>query len=212
MNIKTPTKQKLLEVLKKNDENSINDIMQHFSISDIAVRKHIHELVQQGFVKKIAHKKKVGRPYFTYELTEKGHETFPNQNKDLPVELLHDLEDLQGPEAVKELLLKRMKRETTEYEERMRSETLDGKIAELASIQNEKGYMLEVEKIDKNQYEIRNYNCPIANISTLYSQVCHNEKSMLQKLFSGSEVATHSLITDGSHLCRWTITDKGKDS
>ncbi|WP_249871180.1 helix-turn-helix transcriptional regulator [Oceanobacillus saliphilus] len=210
MSKRTPTKEKLLHVLKKNNGLTIGAIMAYFSISEIAVRKQLHELEQNGFVNSVAHKQKIGRPYFTYVLTEKGHETFPNQYKHLPVELLQDLEELHGKAAVEELLNKHGERDKSSFRKAIQLEDFDEKVTEMIRIQNEKGYMLEVEKTEAGHYEIQNFNCPVANIAKCYHQLCTNEKKLYEDIFSESEVKAHSFITEGEPICSWTITKPEK--
>ncbi|OZU88572.1 hypothetical protein CIL03_09730 [Virgibacillus indicus] len=205
MNKRTPTKQKLLNILKKDHEMMITEIMEYFTISEIAVRKHIHELVQQGFVKRKTIKQSMGRPYYVYELTKKGHDTFPNQYEKLPLELLQDLEALQGKQAVNDVLARRMERERDFFEKEIASDEFDEKIAEVARIQDEKGYMVEVEKTEEGHYEMKHFNCPISNIATEYRQVCRNEKIVFDDVFPTSEVISHSCITSGDNFCKWTI-------
>ncbi|WP_164216567.1 DeoR family transcriptional regulator [Virgibacillus sp. YIM 98842] len=201
----TSTKQKLLNKLKKDGVCTIGKIMEGFTITEIAVRKHIHELEQQGFIKKNTVKQELGRPYFTYELTEKGHSTFPNQYAQLPLELLQDLEELQGKEAVNSLLSKRLEREKGEMEKLVGQDNFEEKISKVANIQNQKGYMVELEQSDDGKYIITNYNCPIANIASTYNQVCVNEKKIFEGVFPASEVISESLITKGHNFCRWVI-------
>lgn len=201
----TSTKQKLLNILKKEGVSTIGEIMEGFTISEIAVRKHIHELEQQGFIKKNTVKQKLGRPYYTYELTGKGHSTFPNQYKQLPLEFLRDLEDLQGKEAVNALFTKRLEREQDEMESAVRDHSFEEKISKIANIQNEKGYMVEVDRSEDGDYVITNYNCPIANIALEYNQVCKNEQRIFEKVFPSSEIFPQTLITKGHNFCRWVI-------
>src|SRR5690625_7879859 len=111
MNKRTSTKQKLLNILKKDHKLTMKEIMAYFTISEIAVRRHIHELIQQGFLKKQSMKQKIGRPYYTYELAEKGHATFPNENETLTREIVEELEATPGEQAAKRVVGKRMKRE-----------------------------------------------------------------------------------------------------
>src|SRR5699024_7223335 len=106
MEMKQTTKDRLIVILKRNKAITMDELMKFFTISEPAVRKHLHELENQELVKKSKHKQEIGRPYYTYELTNKGHGQFPNQYEQLPVELLQDLEELQGPESVKALLYK----------------------------------------------------------------------------------------------------------
>jgi len=67
------TKDKLLEVLKMNQELTIKEMMENFTISEIAVRKQLHELVREGFVLRKKNPNEIGRPFYTYLLTDKGH-------------------------------------------------------------------------------------------------------------------------------------------
>lgn len=206
MKKRTPTKQKLLNILKKDHQSTVKAIMEYFIISEIAVRKHLNELEQRGFIKKETIKQEIGRPFHTYELTKKGHETFPNQYEKLPLELLQDLEDLRGTEAVEELLMKRMDREKKYFLDEVTSANFDEKISKVAEIQDEKGYMVEYEKQADGSYEMKNFNCPIINIASSYRQVCTSEQAVLSKLFSNSEVVSHKCLTKGDHYCKWIIT------
>lgn len=207
VNKRTPTKQKLLNILKKDQELTIKEIMVYFTISEIAVRRHIHELIQQGFLEKQSIKQKIGRPYYTYKLTEKGHATFPNENETLPLEILQDLEAVQGPQIVKKVLEKRMERERVEFQQVIASDCFDEKIATMVKIQEEKGFMIEYDQTITGDYEIRNYNCPIINIASTYQQVCSNEKKVLSDVFSESKVMSRSCIATGGKYCKWIITN-----
>lgn len=211
MNKRTPTKQKLLNILKRDQKLTIKEIMAYFSISEIAVRRHIHELIQQGFLEKQSMKQKIGRPYYTYDLTEKGHATFPNENETLPLEILQDLEAVQGKQAVKSVLAQRMERERTQFLEEVESESFDQRVATIVRIQEDKGFMIEYDQSTDGDYEIRNYNCPIINIASEYQQVCSNEKQVLGEVFPDSKVISKSCIATGGKFCNWVITKPLED-
>lgn len=206
MRKRASTKEKLLNILKKDHKSTIKDIMVYFSISEIAVRRHLNELEQQQFIKKEEMKQDIGRPYYIYYLTEKGHQTFPNQFEQLPVEILQDLEASQGKRAVNDLLRQRMTREVDTFNEKLQEKSFDERIAEIAEIQDKKGYMIEYEKNEAGDYEVKNYNCPIINIASTYRQLCSNEKKVYAAIFPGSEVESKNCITRGDHYCHWIIT------
>lgn len=199
------TKDQLLILFKKNNGITIDEIMEHFTISETAIRKHLHELEKQKLIVKTAHKQDIGRPFFTYTLTKKGHGTFPNQYESLPVELLEDLEELQGTKAVRELLYKRMERQEKEFLEELDTTGFEDKVNALVEFQNSTGYMVEVVKSPEGHYTLTNYNCPIANIAHKYRQVCSNEKKLYNRIFEESDVIPHAFITTGAHVCQWTI-------
>src|SRR5690625_384028 len=208
---RTPTKQKILNILKKDHQCTIKDMMNYFSISEIAVRRHLGELEHQGFIEKRSTKQEIGRPFYTYKLTGKGHLTFPNQYEQLPVELLQDLESIEGKETVEAVLSKRMEREKAFLESNISTQKFDQKISEIVKLQDEKGFIIEQTKLSNGDYVLKNYNCPIVNIASSYNQVCKNEKKVLSDLFSDSRVLQSSCIASGAHFCKWTIT-KPKES
>jgi len=199
------TKQKLLNLLKKERELTIDEIMVNFSISEIAVRKHLRELERDQYIEKDSVKQKIGRPYYIFKLTKQGHQMFPNQQEQLPLELLKDLEAIQGKEAVSQLLKQRMKRERGYMENEVASGNFEERIKRVAEIQDRKGCMVEVNENDDGDYEIIHYNCPIANIATTYHEICKNEKRMYKDIFPENKVISTSRITNGDHCCKWVI-------
>lgn len=199
------TKEKILYILKKESEVTMKDLMDYFTISEIAVRKHLRELLAQDFIQEKTVKQEVGRPFHLYSLTGKGHGTFPNQYDELPLQLLKDLEELQGKSAVEELLRVRKKREQTELVKEVETLDFDQKIIEMIKHQEKKGYMIEHEKTEQGGYEIKNFNCPIYNISSNYTQVCDNEKKMYEHLFPESNIQVNQCMSRGAKYCYWYI-------
>lgn len=199
------TKQKLLQVLKKEGQMTIDDMMAHFTISEIAVRKHLRELERDSYIKKKSVKQSLGRPYYVYQLTRNGHILFPNQFEQLPLDLLKDLETLQGREAVSDLLQQRMKRETKDIQEEVTAVDFLEKVSKIAAIQDQKGCMVEVNETPDGDFEIIHFNCPIANIAQSYHEICQNEKHMYRDVFPETEVISKSRITVGDHCCCWVI-------
>lgn len=206
MSKRMTTKEKILHILKKDSEISIKELKNYFSISEVALRRHLNDLVRQGFVKDRAAKQDIGRPYYLYSLTSQGHDTFPNQYEDLPVELLQDLEAIQGKQAVTDLLAVRKEREKTEFAEQLKHGSFDEKMQKMIELQEEKGYMLEYEKTTDGDYVIKNFNCPIYNLASKYRQICTNEKEIYSNIFPGSKVIAHAHMTKGDKYCHWTIT------
>lgn len=200
----TSTKERLLTVLKRANESSMKDIMEHFELSEIAIRRHLQDLIRNRLVEERSIKQEVGRPYKVYRLTDKGRVIFPNKYKELPVELLQDLEELHGEAIVSDLLEKRKQREESRFLARIKSDDFDQRINQLVRFQEENGYMVELNEI-KNGYEIVNYNCPIDNIASSYLQLCTHEKELYETIFSDCVVKSHSRIAEGDCKCKWTI-------
>lgn len=204
------TRQQLLDILKRSRKRTIGEIMEYMTISEIAVRKQLHELEQQGLVQTASNRQAIGRPYLTYELTSKGHATYPNLYHELPAEILKDVEAMHGEDTVSELLRKRSDRETSVLKEAIPPGSMEEKVHKLVELQNEKGYMIDLES-EGDIFTIFNYNCPVSNIASCYHQVCDNEKSMYEGIFPSAEVKAHSFIAEGNHVCKWTISQKKEE-
>lgn len=205
------TKEKILYILKKDGEISMKELAEHFSISDIAIRKHVQSLIWDGFITKRKVRQDIGRPYHVYSLTKKGHGTFPNQYEELPVTLLQDLEALEGKEMVDNLLRFRRERIQNEIIEQLPEDDFDKRIEEMIRIQKERGYMIDYKKLDNGDYHIKIFNCPIFNMASHYHSVCENEEIMYKQLYPNSQVSVTSYLTKGAKYCSWTITKADQD-
>ncbi|HLS66759.1 MAG TPA: ArsR family transcriptional regulator [Pseudogracilibacillus sp.] len=202
----TSTKDKILYVLKKDVELSIKEIRDYFSISEVAIRRHLNDLIREGFVKEKIVKQDIGRPYHLYSLTNKGHTTFPNKYEELPLEILSDLATLYGDESVTNLLTERKKREEKELSVVLQDKVFPEQVTKLIEFQEERGYMIEYEELQDGTVEIKNFNCPIYSLASEYKEICRNEHEMYDTLFQNSEVKFTACMTDGEKYCRWLIS------
>src|SRR5699024_9198812 len=189
------TKEKILHILKKDDEVTIKELLEYFTISEVAIRRHLNDLIRQKFVRERVVKQEIGRTVHTYALSTKGHETYPNQYQELPVEIVPDGEEMENQEAVNDVSKRLVDRDEDEIKEKTDGATFDEKIALMADVKERKGYMIEYEKLANGQYSFKNFNCPIYNVSSNYRQICHYEKDMVRNVFPGSHVVADACMT-----------------
>lgn len=201
------TKEKILFILKKDNELSIKEMMDYFTISNVAVRRHLNDLIREGFVTERTEKQEIGRPFIIYSLTGKGHQTFPNQYEQFSMELLQDIEEIKGETAVQDILKARKEREELELKSQLVNKNFDDKIAGLCELQDARGYMHEYEQTASGDYIVKNYNCPIFSLASSYQVICKNEKNMYREIFPNSDVKAHSYMAEGGKYCCWTITN-----
>ncbi|WP_080875115.1 helix-turn-helix transcriptional regulator [Oceanobacillus timonensis] len=208
MGKRVSTKDKIIQLLKKQGDLTMDAMMEHFTISETAVRKQLHTLVQKEFIEVKQHKKEIGRPYHTYRLTEKSQESFPDRYKELSLDLLHDLEELQGNQLIKDLLQKQSMKETEQVRKYIEPfSTTEDKIAALKDMQNRSGYMFQVEDKGKEGVQLNNFHCPFLAVAKDYPVMCQHEKEMYEALFPDQKVKTKSLLVDGEKCCQWYITE-----
>ena len=114
------TKDKILNLLKKEVSLSVNELTGSLQITHMAVRKHLNSLEKDDLISSREVKQPMGRPLQTYFLTEKGERLFPKNYETITIEFLHDLMDMYGEEAIHTLFNKREKRLTMEYSQKIK--------------------------------------------------------------------------------------------
>lgn len=200
------TPKKILGLLKKHHQLSVNELKAHLQISDMAVRKHVNKLAQDQYIQSSQSKQKMGRPVTRYRLSQRGENFFPKNYSGMTIEFLHDLKEMQGIETVQMLFRKREERLYQKYKLRIRDcKNLREKVAELQKIQAENGYMAEYEQLGEQEFALTEYNCPILKIADEYKQACHCELSLFKRVLDVQTIERTSCISDGDHCCKYKI-------
>ena len=70
------TKDKILDLLKKDVSLSVNELVDCLHITHMAVRKHLNSLEKDGLIESHEMKKPMGRPLQLYSLSKKGEVLF----------------------------------------------------------------------------------------------------------------------------------------
>ena len=94
------TKDKILELLKKNSSLSVNELTEILNITHMAVRKHLSTLEKDGLIASQEIKQPMGRPLQTYFLTEKAEKLFPKNYEGITMEFLQDLKEMHGEDSI----------------------------------------------------------------------------------------------------------------
>ncbi|MDT8862610.1 transcriptional regulator [Alkalihalobacillus sp. MEB130] len=208
---KKTTKEKILEALKINVSLTVMDLTYRLNITHMAVRKHLSALEKDQLIQSKEVKQPIGRPLQLYTLSSKGESWFPNNYEGISVELLHDIQQLYGEESIEHLFKKREQRLTSEYKKRVQEKTKPERIYELATIQNEKGYMTDVNQIDDQTYELIEHNCPIFTIANEFKTACHFETAMFKNVVGTEEVNRVSCKTAGDDHCKFLFKVEKED-
>ncbi len=199
------TKDKILELFKKEISMSVKELTDFLNMTDMAVRKHIHRLEKDGLIRSEHHKQSIGRPIQRYCLTSKGNRLFPNNYESISVEFLKDIQAIHGDESINQLFKKREERLTNDYKKRVTRATNKEKVEEMVKIQNEKGYMAELRQINENQYEMTEYNCPIFAVANEYHIACQCETNMFKQVLATDQVERVQCRAEGDNHCKFSV-------
>lgn len=202
------TRLEILMMLRKQGQMSANELASQLEITDMAVRRHLQTLEKDHLIQAKLVRQAMGRPTYAYSLTEQAETMFPKNYVDITLDLLQDIEELQGKGMVKQLFDRREARLSQSYQEQMVGDTLDERVKELAHIQDSKGYMVEWEKDEQTgDYYLTEYNCPIHMVAHQYTQACQSELTLFRNVLE-AEIEQLECKAKGGKRCVYLIRDK----
>lgn len=207
MNSRISTKDKIMELLKKETSLTVNELSKSLGITEMAVRKHLNILERDSLLTINEVRQPMGRPLQVYSLSPNADQFFPNNYENLTVEFLHDLKELYGEGVIEYLLDKRRDRQKHNYLPQMENLDFDEKVRKLNDLQNSKGYMTQLSKIDDRTYELTEHNCPIFVVAKEYTRACACETQMFKEVLGTENVRRVTCKTENGDHCRFLLKE-----
>ncbi len=199
------TRREILSLIKRRGPMTVQELSRSLEITPMGVRQHLAILERDGHVESKGIRRGQGRPSRVYTITVEGDKVFPRTYEQLAASLLEDVQALDGDAKVDALLEFRRKRQLEQYRARMTGREFGEKVAVLAQIRNEEGYLAEHQQPDKDTFVLIERNCPIRAVADTYRQTCACELALFTEAL-GAEVARTDHIVSGSPCCRYVIT------
>ncbi len=203
------TRQAIMQLLKKKKELSVSGLKEYLDITEMAVRKHLVKLEGERLIQSRTVRQPMGRPVIFYSLTNEGEKTFPNSYDAIAVEILRDIQESMGTDAIDTLFDNREKRMRKKYVRRIyEKDSLKEKVTDLVDVQNESGYMAEfVESESEEEISFAQYNCPIIAIADRYDKPCNCELNLFKEVLGTEQVERVECIAKGGKSCRYIVKE-----
>lgn len=203
MNEKSSRSQ-IIDFLKKAEWLTVSELSQKVGITPMAIRQHLLSLEKQGIIRYAVKKTGIGRPVFLYRLTARADSIFPKSYGKFINDMLQGIESLDGKKKVDKIFKFRKDKMLSEKLGVINEfSTLHEKVATLAEILNQDGYMVELDELDDG-FSMKQFNCPIAEVSANYSGVCKYELELYRDLL-GTSVKRLQCQADGNASCTYHI-------
>lgn len=201
-----PTRQTVLKLLKIRGSATAGELARELGLTEMAVRRHLTALERDGYAVSRPVRQPMGRPAYVYELTEEAEQFFPKNYHLLALDILELLDREAGGEGAAERMFEaRRNMLYNRHAGRMAGKTLSERVSELAAIQNDGGYMVEVESASGREYLLHEYNCPIARIAERYEQACECELALFRDLLE-TDVERIECLAKGGNKCTYRIS------
>ncbi|GAB6931284.1 transcriptional regulator [Paenibacillus sp. JCM 10914] len=198
------TREYIMQMLKIHGELSTKAITESLGITGMAVRRHLESLKNDGYITYRTVKQPMGRPVSLYSLTHHAEDFFPKNYHSLALDLLQELQGEAGDEIVSQLFDKRKETLRKKYMPIVQNEALESRVAALAQIQNDNGYMVDYQKVSENEYVLEELNCPISQVANRYQDACRCELDLFESLL-GADVKRTECLASGGKKCVYHI-------
>lgn len=202
------TRAYILQLLKTKGPLSAKELTDELGITVMAVRRHIQSLERDDLITSKTVRQTMGRPTAVYSLTKQSDSFFPRKYHSLTLELLNELEEHFGKNAVDQLFEGRKNKLQKKYDPSMEGKDFSERVSILAAIQNENGYMVELDKLSDEEFVIKENNCPIEQVATKYQHACQCELQLFESLLGDAEISRTDCLSKGGQRCTYSIKQK----
>ena len=207
---KQSTRDLILHALKSTSQNTIETLADAADISPITVRHHLNSLQAEGLIDVESVRRKVGRPYYVYSLSEKGHELFPQKYFSLTNRLLEELKDRLPPDVVNEIFISLVERIMEERAGEFEGLPFEERLNYVINLLGTEGFLARWEKTEDGRYQIIEYSCPYISMGQQHSEVCTLDKQLMINVL-GTAVEQHSCMLQGDECCQFTVPLRPSD-
>jgi predicted ArsR family transcriptional regulator len=204
LNPLTSAQMRILQYLKRAGASTPKQISSSLEVTPMAVHHQLAVLKESGLLATTLERRRAGRPSYLYSLTDEAQTFFPNEYGELVKRLLRSIAQVLGGVTVDGVFTQMKLEAVAQYAPRMVGKNLEQRVAEMAKIQSESGYMAEARRLNDNSFELTEHNCAIFEVARNCSQACECELTMMQELL-GASVSRKDHIARGDSCCRYLI-------
>lgn len=200
-NTKLSTRDVILEAIKQANEATVDELAGAADVSPVTVRHHLNSLQAGGLLETRSIRRKVGRPYYIYRLSDKGHELFPQRYVKLSSRLLDELKSRFPEETVLDIFHNVVTKIAEERRSQFEGLSFERRLDYLVDLLAEEGFLASWELTD-NGYRLVEYSCPYYSIGQKHSEICAFDTKLVQIVLN-TEIVQHSCMIDGDTSCQF---------
>lgn len=203
------TRDGILAALKRRGEARAEDLAAALGVTVSAMRQHLVALAGEGLVGHREVRSGPGRPKHFYALTPAAESLFPKTYDELTNELLDYVAD-ESPELLERVFERRRARRVAGATARLAAAgpALGERVAELARILDEDGYLAEVvdwPEAGPGAVRIVEHNCAILGVAQRYGQACSSELDFIRAVLPDAAVERVSHMMAGQRQCAYEV-------
>ncbi|MBV8692887.1 MAG: ArsR family transcriptional regulator [Actinobacteria bacterium] len=200
----------ILRTLKRCGEARAEELAATLEVTASAMRQHLTALEAEGLVTHHQVKGSPGRPKHVYHLTASAEGLFPKAYGELTTELLDYVQEAD-PALVESIFAKRRQRRIEGARARLAGKPFAARVAELAHILDEDGYLAEVEPLGEDGaggFRIVEHNCAILSVASKYGLACSSELEFIRAALPDATIDRVKHMMAGAYVCAYEVRPK----
>ena len=200
------TSDKILQMLKTQGELTAKVIATELGLTTMGVRQHLQSLEDNSDVVFEDKKATRGRPTRYWSLTAKSNSHFSDRHEELTVQLIDSVKTIFGDQGLEQLIAHSEDASFKLYQAALvDAKDLAAKLAALAKLRTEEGYMASVESRDGVYWLLENH-CPICAAASSCLNFCRSELQLFQNLLQlDASISREEHIIEGARRCAYKI-------
>ncbi len=200
------TRDLILYTLKITNQAKVDDLAEAVNVSPVTVRHHLNALKADRLIKMESVRRKVGRPYYIYSLSETGHELFPRKYVRFTNRLLEELKNNLPPDTVTTVFDGIARKIIAEHKGKFEHLPFDERLTYLTNTLREEGFIVEWEH-DEDQYTLVEYGCPYYSVGDQHIEICGLDKDLMISILQ-TPVEQTKCILHGDEICQFTFSSQ----
>ena len=201
---KRTTREIILHTIKQFPQSTVEELAEAADISPVTVRHHLNALLAAGTIESSSVRRKVGRPYYVYSLSEMGQELFPKRYVRLTSRLLDEMKGKLPAEIIDDIFKGVVNNVLEEHHGEFEHLALEDRLDYLVGLLSEEGFLSAWERTTDG-YRLVEYSCPYLSITSTHDEVCGFDRQLMSGVLQ-LDVIQESCMLHGANDCQFKIS------
>ena len=202
-------RREVLYALRTGGPASPDQVADRVGARRTGVLQQLRTLESAGLVTRSLARHGVGRPRHVYDLTNAAQDLFPANYGALAQSVLTAIRTIGGEALIRDVFETRRAQLKSRIGKRLSDRlphdaTLWERVREVASYQDETGYLGRAARDADGSIRLREHNCAIAGVSVPYPIACEEELALLSDVLD-AKITRECHIASGGRSCTYKV-------
>jgi predicted ArsR family transcriptional regulator len=202
-NKKRATRDVILQGIKQSPRSTVEELAEIADIAPVTVRHHLNALQAAGTIEATSVRRKFGRPYYVYSLSERGQELFPKRYVRLTSRLLDEMKNRLPQDVIDAIFRGVVENVLAEHQGQFEHLPLEERLDYLVDLLSDEGFLSSWQETPDG-YQLIEYSCPYLFIGSTHAEVCGFDRHLMTGVLQ-LDVMQHSCMLHGADCCRFTV-------